>query len=334
VSVVIFIVVAFVGSTAALLLVAAASQISFPSDNRSTSIRIMMLVQQTLFFAAVIAILPEISPFLDEFFLAMIFVVGHYWLIMGLLMIGESSVLSRRVQRTLPRTLFSRSCFSLLMPGAGRGFLFAVANVWACFLGLILVGLFCRYLIGQEAFQQMATRFGTGRIKAITPEVVFSSAVCCLFVTWFLAVIYLCMYLFFEKRKREWSTGVGPMVSLIAGALFIAAITIGSFVLHFNFVNYQGRNLTSPILVVNWYWATAEISQGSTFGTQIHWFAVFALQAVLVIFLAMLFASRDLLCRPIAVPERVAIELQTKKLNTLPVGESIDEIFGDLTSDD
>jgi hypothetical protein len=34
--------------------------------------------------------------------------------------------------------------------------------------------------------------------------------------------------------------------------------------------------------------------------------------------------------RPIAVPERVQIEMQKTKFSNVPVGESIDEIFGDL----
>jgi ABC-type transport system involved in cytochrome c biogenesis permease component len=329
---VIFGMVAFFGSTAALLLVAAAAQISFPSDNRSTSVRIMMLVQQTLFFALMIVVVSEVLPFLDDFFLGMIFVVGHYWLIMGFLMIGESSVVSRRVQRTLPRTFFSKSFFSLLMPGAGRGFLFAVANVWACFLGMVLIGLFSRYLSDEAAVQQAVTRWGAGWNQSLSPEMVGSSAVCCLYVTWFLAVIYLTMRLFFEKRKRDWSTGVGPLVSLIAGALLIAAMTIFSFIIHFNFFDWRNGSDSSPVLVLNWYWSTVEISQGNNFYAQLVWFAMFALQAVIVILLAFRLASRELLYRPIAVPQRVALELQAKPSSVLPVGESIEEIFGELDS--
>lgn len=218
------------------------------------------------------------------------------------------------------------------MPGAGRGFLFAVANVWACFLGLILVGLYSRYLVGEDVIQQWATRRGrVVPVQGITSEIFWSSAVCCFFVTWFLSVIYLCMR-YFEKRKRQWSTGIGPLVSLIAGSLFVAAITIGTFILHFNFVSYEVRNDTSPILVMNWYWATVDISEGKTFVTQLPWFVVFCIQAIAVILLAMSSASRELLCRPIAVPDRVAVDLQSKKSNRLPAGESIEEIFGDLTS--
>jgi len=218
------------------------------------------------------------------------------------------------------------------MPGAGRGFLFAIANVWACFIGLILMAIFHRYLVDEATVQQMTTQWGIGRFQGITPEMVGSCAVCCFFVTWFLAVIYLCMHLFFEKRKREWSTGVGPLVSLIAGALFVAATIIGSFVLHFNFIGFSSGNVSSPVLTANWYWATVEISQGQSFDRQILWFAMFALQAVMVILLAILVASRELLYRPIPVPERVAIELQAKQSNVLPEGESIEEIFGEIDS--
>ena len=327
---IIFSLTACFGSTAALLLVAAAAQISFASDNRSSGIRIMMLIQQILFFAVLICVLPDAARFLDEFILAMTFVVGHYWLVMGFLMIGESSALSRRVQRSLPRTLFSRSCFSLLMPGAGRGFLFAVANVWACFLMLMLMGGFYEYLMDAEAAKRVAARWGPATGPGLTTEIIVSSAVSGFFVTWFLAVIYLFMYLFFEKRKRNWTTGVGPMVSLISGSLFIAALVIATFVIHFNFWSYSMRNSTSPFLVMNWYWAVVDISQGQTFGNQLHWFAIFAIQAVFVIGVALIVASRELQYRPIEVPTRVAIEMQKKQTSQLPAGESIEEIFGEL----
>lgn len=220
------------------------------------------------------------------------------------------------------------------MPGSGRGFLFAVANVWACFLGFLLILVFHRNLIGEDSIQQWAIQRGMGPFPGMTPEIVLSSAVCCFFVTWFLAVIYLAMHFFYERRKREWSTGVGPLISLIAGALLVALTTIGSFVLHFNFVGFGARNETSPFLVVNWYWATVDISQGRSFSAQLLWFGLFAVQAMVIILVALIIAARELLCRPIPVPERVAVELQTRKSKMLPVGESIEEIFGDLNSEE
>jgi len=51
---------------------------------------------------------------------------------------------------------------------------------------------------------------------------------------------------------------------------------------------------------------------------------------LIVIRIAIALASRELLLRPIAVSERVQIETRKPKSSTVPVGESIGEIFGEL----
>lgn len=332
--VVVYGMVAFFGSTAALLLVTAASQISFPADNRSTRIRVAMFVQQILFFGFVVMIIP-IAPREDGVIWAMILFAGHYWLIMGFLMIGESVFVSRRVQRTLPRTLFTRSMFSLFMPGAGRGFLFAVANVWTCAFVLLLVVQFSELLLDNATRENLMLRWGGGpwvRTWAVSFEMVFQAVISCLFVTWFLSIIYLTMKCF-EKRKLQWSTGVGPTISLLFGALMIAGLSIGSFVFHMNLIGWRGQFSMSPPLVVNWYLTTYEIMDSglsASFLNQALWYLLFAFQKLIVIGIAVALASRELLIRPIAVPERVQIEAQKSVASNVPVGESIDEIFGEL----
>jgi hypothetical protein len=61
-------------------------------------------------------------------------------------------------------------------------------------------------------------------------------------------------------------------------------------------------------------------------------FIVFGIQAVIITGWAIMLASQDFLMGPIATPERVLIESKPVKINALPVGESIDEIFGELPS--
>ena len=327
---VVYLLVALFGSSAALLLVAAASQISFPADNRSTPIRITMFIQQILFFAFAVMVLP-MAPMDDYALFALLLVAGHYWLIMGFLMIGESVFVSRRVQRTLPRTFFSRSAFSLFMPGAGRGFLFAVANVWTCAIVFLLIIQFSSFLTNEAVRLELSSR-GMGRTQwRMSFELIFQSFVSCLFVTWFLALIYLLMRCF-DNQKAQWSTGVGPTLSLLLGAIFVAILSIGSLIIHLNFVGWRGNNM-SPFLVFNWYWATYEIADSGFRGDFLRfgvWYLLFAFQKIIVIGIAIALASRELLLRPIAVPERVQIETQKPKPSAVPKGESIDEIFGEL----
>ena len=325
----VFAFVAFFGSMAILLLVTGASQISFPANNRSTAIRIAMFVQQILFFAMAIMLLPMAPE--DEFACFLLLFAGHYWLVMGFLMIGESVFVSRRVQRSLPRTVFSRTFFSLFMPGAGRGFLFAVGNIWACAIFLLLVTQFSDLLLDDSVRQRFSGRRSlTG--GGITPENLCQSIVSCLFVSWFLAVIYLLMRLF-DRRKTQWSTGVGPTVSLVVGALFVAALSIGTYILHANLGGWRNNsNLTLP-MVANWYGIVIELAESGFSGNMVRivpLYLLFAVQKIVVIVIAIVVASRELLVKPIAVPERVQIEAQRPKPSLVPKGESIDEIFGEL----
>jgi len=322
------------GSMALLLLVAAASQISFPSDNRSTAVRIVMMLQQILFLAIVVAFLPEVYFFQDEFCLGMTFVIGHYWLVMGLLMVGENPFISRRVQRTLPRSIFSRSIFSFFMPGSGRGYLFAVCNLWACSLILVLLCAFDESFISEKQLSQYVGRWngvpGTLPTRTVIgPGVVLSVMANCVFVTWFLSMVFLTVRYLFKKKLADWPPGTGPLVSLLMGAMLVAFITIGSFILHFNLVDYDFRNDSSVWLVPNWYWSVVDISQGRTYFDQLFWIIPFLAVVGGTVLVALYIAARDLLEKPIEVPERVKIELR-RSPNKLGKGESIDEIFGEL----
>lgn len=322
-----FLIIALVGSTALLLLVAAVSQISFAADNRSSKVRIGMLVQQMLFFAFIILMLGY-TLFDRESFIVAVYFAGHYWLLMGFLMIGESSTISRRVQRTLPRTFFSRSFFSLLMPGAGRGYLFAAANVLACSICLCAIWWFGPQLVTQAEFKRAASRWGA-RAVPLASEQILACAVSLIYVLWFLSIVYLIVKRL-EKRKREWGPGIGPMVSLLIGALLVATLSIGGMVIHFNTTNFPRD--PSIWLVFNWHWTTWDIGDDNVmFGSQVVWIFFFVIQALLVTIIAMVIASKELLCKPIAVPERVAIETEKKHpKQSLPPGESIDEIFGEV----
>ena len=222
--------------------------------------------------------------------------------------------------------------FSLFMPGSGRGFLFAVANIWTCAIVFLLIVFFADFLLDDATREVTSARWGRARPWVVSEEMILQSLISLLFVTWFLSVIYLMMR-YFERRKKQWSTGVGPTVSLLLGALFIAGLSIGGFVLHMNFKNWGNFYPMSYPLVANWYLVTYEIAESGLSGrisNVIVWYLLFAIQKLIVIGIAVALASRELLVRPIAVPERVLIENQKSRVSNVPVGETIDEIFGEL----
>jgi hypothetical protein len=128
------------GSTFALLYLAAGAQLTFTADNRSTPLRIAMLAQHVLFagwmsFVPFYAAkhggaddLPAISIMVAVTYMTFTTI---YWYVMGAFMEGESTDLSARVKRGLPKSFMGRVFFTWFNPGPGTGYMFAVGNALA-----------------------------------------------------------------------------------------------------------------------------------------------------------------------------------------------------------
>lgn len=100
---------------------------TFTSANRSTPLRVAMLVQQAA-FVGWIAAAWLISNDADTG--TVLFMVGVlYWTFAGMFLTSEEPVLSPRVRRTLPKSTLGRTFLMLLSPGPGAGFFFVVANL-------------------------------------------------------------------------------------------------------------------------------------------------------------------------------------------------------------
>ncbi|MFC1596943.1 ABC transporter permease [Planctomycetota bacterium] len=124
-----------------LVFYAAVAQITFASDNRSTRLRIVMLVQYLCFVGwmawSFIAI--ERHSGMLFFFLC---VAGLHWYVMGALMSGESPVLSPRVKRGLPQSFLGRAFLTWFNPGPGTGYLFAVCGALGALVMVVIVLFF------------------------------------------------------------------------------------------------------------------------------------------------------------------------------------------------
>jgi len=128
----------------ALAYFAAAAMITFTSENRSTPLRICMLVQQAAFVGwmgfAWIA-----SDFILLPLLLLATFAAAYWYVMGTLLTAERPGMSQRVKRRLPRSFLGRVFFSWMNPGPASGYMFVVANattiVVICFLGMTVSAL-------------------------------------------------------------------------------------------------------------------------------------------------------------------------------------------------
>ena len=333
---------AFLGSIAVVMLTAAAAQISFDSDNRSTPIRIALLFQLTLFVALLVMIAGLIRR--PEPMFAMSIFAGHFWLVIGCMLVSEKPGLSNRVQRKLPKSLFGRTFFSLLMPGPGRGYLFTVG----CLLASVLVSLVIDNCGGWFPISPARNFYG-GPAKAEWSLILIATAITCLYPLFYLSLVYLWMS-FLRKYTRLQSTGaLAPFIGLVSGFLIVSSISLVAYALWINVEKpfgtpryYSAR--PSFFGCCNWYIAINSIgSEFFSFGNgrnnlfgELHYYLPFMAIAIPTTSLAGLLAIRDLRYQPTAAPVRVTEEIerdQAARLSataTLPEGESIDEIFGVL----
>jgi hypothetical protein len=115
-----------------LLLFIAAGQITFASENRSTPIRILLLVPQALLVGWCIYLWRRVGHEVAIYML--IFWAGAYWMVAGAILTGETAQLSPRAQRRLPQSFLGRMLFTWFNPGSGTGYIFTVLNLSAVIL--------------------------------------------------------------------------------------------------------------------------------------------------------------------------------------------------------
>ena len=116
----------------ALFFLAAAAQIAFASDNRSTPLRIVVFVQ-FLLWTAWFAWFWATHQFAGVILLGYVVVAGSHWYVMGIFFTAESPRLSLRVRRRLPRSFLGRVLFTWFNPGPGTGLMFSLGGaltVW------------------------------------------------------------------------------------------------------------------------------------------------------------------------------------------------------------
>jgi hypothetical protein len=116
---------------------ASVARITFASDNRSTRLRVVMLLQHCL-FAGWLAwpwfTMETISVAMFGILGSFAGCAGIHWFVMGALMTSESPQLSLRVKRSLPQSLLGRVFLTWFNPGPGTGYIFAIGGAAGAFL--------------------------------------------------------------------------------------------------------------------------------------------------------------------------------------------------------
>ena len=126
-------------TTFALVHAAAAAQIAFASDNRSSRLRRLMVLQNACFLGWMgLLFKAEAYRAVGQFACVTATLSGCYWYVMGTLLTSEWPYLSRRVQRSLPQSQFGRTFLTWFNPGPGTGYFFCIANLTM----VVVAGLF------------------------------------------------------------------------------------------------------------------------------------------------------------------------------------------------
>ncbi len=239
--------VAVVATTSGVLLTAAAAQLTPPSENRSTSIRVALFVQQIVWVVMVgYFVLGLVPPFSasnrrvngDLIALVPLFASGALvvWLAAGSMMASESSNLTPRVRRELPASFLGRMLKTWWMPGPATGVVFAVIN--AAVVGVLSVQL----LEWIEA---------SGRLSrwASTSLPVWRS--CCWTALGYLALLLVLVRLLVAWLRRY--TETQPAIGLAMLVILSAAMCLIPYGLELHWNDYRDFPY-SWWQITNWPW--------------------------------------------------------------------------------
>jgi ABC-type transport system involved in cytochrome c biogenesis permease component len=119
-----------------VLLMATAAQLTPESENRSTSIRVALLIHE----AVLIGIAAYGLVFGYDIAMGVLYGIAVHtivtWVAVGAMMSAEASTMTPRIRRELPATFFSRLMLIWLTPGPATGFVFAASVLAVSFVGI------------------------------------------------------------------------------------------------------------------------------------------------------------------------------------------------------
>ncbi len=334
------------GTSGWLFLETAAAAISFPADNRSTRPRIAMLAQCGLLVVMALGVAghanAEFTAMSGQQSLLPTMLLGSgmaacmYWLVMGSMLCGEPGRLSLRVRRSLPRTLPGRLGLTLLFPGGGRGYFFAITNMIGWCGGTILAALLMEGIIPvwldglsrglswnqllseSPGFERMfgSVLFGNGMQEG--PDIGFPLLGLAYGVI-YLSATFLFVRLFVALRVR-----VTPVAGLLTLVMVLVLAVLGGLIAELLRQRWLDSSFEPTILSLpNLFVVFGDaIEDGAGF-----WLALLTPAAAILMLGCLRFALPELLDDVVQVPQRVVEELEQPVEPRLERGEQIEEIF-------
>jgi hypothetical protein len=268
-------------SHAIMFILIAAAQISFASDNRSTRLRVMLLIQQTLWLGWMMFFWIRFEE--EAFLYVLVSVAAIYWALAGACLMGEAAILSPRVKRSLPQSFLGRMCFTWFNPGSGTGYTFTVANLLTLLIVTVAAGLTAE----MEGFA--AAR---GNLDWL------------LFAT--LAVAYVVLYLGVGRLLVLLLRQLGRVTMLLTFLVnvFLAVVGVAIPLFFQAWLEGYGRMSYSLVQLTNWVWTLEEAGDGNLLSFSLVPIIVYG-SAGIVFLLNLLFAIYEVEQVRLVTPERV-----------------------------
>lgn len=275
------VVVTFCISNAALFVLIAAAQISFASDNRSTRLRVMLLIQQVLWIGWLLFLWMHFED--DDPLYVMISVAGIYWFLAGAFMIGETAQLSPRVKRSLPQSYLGRMTLTWFNPGSGTGYVFCTTNLLALVFIMLIAGSVAEIEGYGAAVNDFDWAIYTGLVGG--------------YVTLYLGVVRLIVVLL---------SMIGRVTMLLTVLLTVLVALAGCAAPWFFQAWLEGyRSMEySTLQVTNWMWTLYEAGEGDLTMVASVPFIVF-ISAAVIFMMNLIFAMVEVEQTRLATPDRV-----------------------------
>jgi ABC-type transport system involved in cytochrome c biogenesis permease component len=272
-----------------LLLTATAAQLTPESENRSTHIRLSLLVFSAIIFTlCMLAVQTLGSPGVAAAQVLLI-MLTILWTLASAMMTAESAVMTPRVRRELPNSFLARCFLTWLTPGPSTGLIFSGACIAAMTI-FVIFGI-------DFAYDQPNVNLSRRRIEIQKWTCIAYSG----YLVGFLLLVYLVVRIIRIKNH--------PRVEFGIAALVAVAVIVGLFPysvgLHLN--DYRSFSYSSW-QITNWAWTLYEIRIGADMRFEI---AIMVILVTIGFFACLLLSPKLVRPRREATPERVQQELET-----------------------
>lgn len=276
-----------------LMLFIAAGQITFASENRSTPIRILLLVPQALIVAWCTYLWARLGH--EGPLYLLIFLAAIYWAVIGAVLTGETAELSPRALRRLPQSFLGRMLFTWFNPGSGTGYLFVVLNMAA-----VLVVAFVIPATGPLPNVQNSTLFR----KLPAPDVWFAVSGCLLgYLAGYLGATRI---LVIAARRY---TPVGMPATFLCHLILVTCGVLVPLLVQRAISGRMYENLSYSILQApNWAWTLELISRTSTFRSVLPSLGVILAAGGAIFLVNFLISAREVQLIRQAAPSRVLLD--------------------------